>query len=317
MSNILKLRHRSNPDSVSSPSTSSAPAHTATVLMLEDDDFDAAVTTELLEKFCSSHFDVRRARGLKEAIHLLRRLDIGIVLVDLNVSDSQGLDTVREILLASPHSPVIVLSGDENLNTAVEALQLGAQDFLAKSQLDSESLQRAATFSIQRKAKEVDLNTKAYYDSLTGVANRALLHERWGRSLARSQRAKRNTGVILTDIDNFKAVNDSHGHEAGDKLLIHYSEVLTQAVRTTDMVARLGGDEFVIVLENVRGWGDIKVVTDQLASLQPMSLQYGKKEIMFSASMGAALSDPVDGEDLLTVLRRADGAMYKAKGEGS
>ncbi len=278
MSNVLKLRPGSKHSSASTAATSPVPVITATVLVLEDDDFDAAVTTELLEKFCSSEFVVKRARDLKEAIHLLHRLEIGIVLVDLNVSDSRGLDTVREILLASPLAPVVVLSGDEDLDTAVEALQLGAQDFLAKSQLDSESLQRAATFSIQRKAKEVDLNTKAYYDSLTGVANRALLHERWGRSLARSHRATRHAGVILTDIDNFKAINDGHGHEAGDKLLINYSEVLTQAVRTTDMVARLGGDEFVIVLENVRGWEDIKVVTEQLASLQPTSFQYRKKK---------------------------------------
>ena len=307
------------PQAVSRP----LPTHTiptssaavATALVLEDDDFDAAITTKLLEKFCASQYIVKRARGLKEAVQLLRHSEIAIVLVDLNVTDSMGLDTVREVLQASPHAPVVVLSGDDDLETAVEALQLGAQDFLAKSQLDSETLQRATTFSIHRKAKEVDLTAKAYYDNLTGVANRAMLHERWGRGLARSQRADRKTGVILTDIDNFKNVNDSHGHEAGDKLLVHYSEVLTKAVRTTDMVARLGGDEFVIVLENVRGWNDIGVVTNQLSSLQPSSFRYGRGNIDYSASIGAALSDPGDNEDLLAVLRRADSEMYKAKAE--
>jgi len=314
MSNVLKLRTNSNHSPRPTGITRHNAAATATALVLEDDDFDAAITTELLEKFCSSQYVVKRARGLKEAIDLLRYSDINIVLVDMNVTDSSGLDTVRDILQASPNAPVLVLSGDDDLQIAIEALQLGAQDFLAKSQLDSETLQRATTYSIQRKAKEIDLTAKAYYDSLTGIANRAMLHERWGRSVARSHRADRKTGVILTDIDNFKFVNDSYGHEAGDKLLVHYSETLTKTVRTTDMVGRLGGDEFVIVLENVRGWADMRVVTNQLSALQPSSFKYGQENIGYSASMGAALSDPEDKEDLLAVLRRADAEMYKAKG---
>ena len=234
------------------------------VLLLEDDDFDAAVTRELLEKCCRQQFVVERCKLLSEACKLLSRGDFLAALIDMNLPDSAGLDTVREVHQANPETPIVVLTGTDDANTALAALGIGAQDYLPKTALDSRALERVIQYSVSRKQKENELTTKAYYDSLTGLGNRALLYDRWRRGLSRSRRAERLVGVLVVDVDDFKSVNDTHGHEAGDLLLMHLSSRLTAYVRNTDIVARLGGDEFVVVLENVRSKCEVDAVRDKL-----------------------------------------------------
>lgn len=283
------------------------------ILLLEDDDFDAAVTREILEKCCKQKFSVHRCKFLSETVAQLARTDYLAVLADMNVPDSSGLDTVREILQANPETPVIVLTGTEDTETAITALSVGAQDYLPKSALDSRALERVIQYGISRKEKEIDLTTKAYYDSLTGLGNRALLYERWRRGLSRSKRAHRKVGVLVVDVDKFKSVNDSHGHEAGDYLLMHLSEKLKDCVRDTDIVARLGGDEFVIVLENIRNKKEVDAVRDKLMHENNYCITRGNKRVPYTVSIGGAVIDPQDEEDLMLAMRAADAEMYEFK----
>ncbi len=283
------------------------------VLLLEDDDFDAAVTRELLEKCCRRPFIVERCKLLSEACSLLARDEFLAVLVDMNLPDSNGLDTVREVHQTNPETPIVVLSGTDDASIAVAALGIGAQDYLPKTALDSRALERVIQYSISRKQKENDLTTKAYYDSLTGLGNRALLYDRWRRGLSRSRRAERLVGVLVVDVDNFKTVNDTHGHEAGDLLLMHLSGRLTAYVRSTDIVARLGGDEFIVVLENVRSKREVDLVRDKLMNSVNYSLAANGKKITYSVSIGSAIIDPDTEEDLMLAMRAADADMYQVK----
>jgi len=283
------------------------------VLLLEDDDFDAAVTRELLEKCCRQAFAVDRCKLLSEACKKLSREEFRAVLVDMNLPDSAGLETVREIHQVNPETPIVVLTGTDDANIAVAALGIGAQDYLPKTALDSRALERVIEYSVSRKQKENDLTTKAYYDSLTGLGNRALLYDRWRRGLSRSRRAERLVGVLVVDIDDFKSVNDTHGHEAGDLLLMHLSERLKTCVRNTDIVARLGGDEFVIVLENVRSKREVDGVRDKLMNNDSYSLATSGKKIAYSVSIGSAIIDPDTEEDLMHAMRAADAEMYQFK----
>jgi len=284
-----------------------------TALILEDDEFDAAVTQELLEKYCSREFAVERASELKDAVALLSRSDFNVALIDMNLPDSQGLETVRQAVQANPSVPIIVITGDEDLDTAIAALKIGAQDYLPKSLLDSKVLQRVIEYAVQRKLKEDTLTTKAYFDTLTGLANRALLYDRWCRSLARSQRSGKKAGLLIADIDSFKQVNDRFGHNAGDSVLIDFSESLKASVRQTDVVARLGGDEFVIVLENIEREDDVLQIRDTIVAKMPFAASDGPQTIPYTASIGCTISDPSLEEDLMAVLRRADSEMYKIK----
>ena len=284
-----------------------------TILLLEDDDFDAAVTRELLEKCCRRSFFVHRCKFLSEACKHLSRGEFLAVLVDLNLPDSNGLETVREIHQASPEAPIIVLTGTDDTDVAIAALGIGAQDYLPKTALDSRALERVIQYAISRKQKESELTAKAYYDSLTGLGNRALLYDRWRRGLSRSRRAERQVGVLVVDVDDFKTVNDGHGHEAGDLVLMHLSAQLKKSVRNSDVVARMGGDEFVIVLENVRSKYEVDAVRDKLTNSNNYHVTVNGQAISYSVSIGGAIVDPQAEDDLMQALREADAEMYANK----
>ena len=147
-------------------------------LLVENNDLDAAITRELMENCGSRDYTVERVKILKDAVRLISRKDYGIALVNMNLADSSGLDTIRQVVAANPQVPIVVLSGDDDLDTAVEALRAGAQDFLPKSQLDSQTLQRVVAYAIQRKEVGAGPGGLSREDTLTGLANRRGLHER-------------------------------------------------------------------------------------------------------------------------------------------
>jgi diguanylate cyclase (GGDEF)-like protein/PAS domain S-box-containing protein len=164
----------------------------------------------------------------------------------------------------------------------------------------------------QRQA-EADLAHKATHDTLTGLPNRALLSDRLDQARARARRDRHPVAVMFIDLDGFKAVNDSYGHEAGDGVLREVAQRLSIVLRPSDTVARLGGDEFVIVCEDMVGEADaMRVARRTLSTIatQPFAVPNGEVEL--SASIGIAFSS-YPGVRADTLLRDADAAMYRAK----
>jgi len=167
----------------------------------------------------------------------------------------------------------------------------------------------------ERKAFEDELHQHAFYDSLTGLANRRLLVERLEQALRRSALDGRTHALIFVDVDRFKSINDSLGHVTGDELLVAMAARMKGAVRSRDLLARFGGDEFVVLLEEVAGV-DVAVAAARricAAVEQPMVLPDGY-ELVASVSVGIALTEP--GKTADDVLRNADVAMYDAKIKG-
>jgi diguanylate cyclase (GGDEF)-like protein/PAS domain S-box-containing protein len=156
----------------------------------------------------------------------------------------------------------------------------------------------------------------AYYDSLTGLANRTLLTDRLEQSLGRAKRSKEETFAILfIDLDRFKNVNDTLGHIAGDKLLIAVGEKLHSCVRPGDTVSRIGGDEFVILLENVTDLPKAIIVTERIEHNLSLPMDIDGQEIFMAASIGIVVASG-DYEKPEDVLRDADIAVYRAKAMG-
>jgi diguanylate cyclase (GGDEF)-like protein/PAS domain S-box-containing protein len=171
----------------------------------------------------------------------------------------------------------------------------------------------------ERKTFELQLTEQAFYDSLTGLPNRALLCDRIEQALARAHRRGTTIGVIFIDLDNFKRVNDSLGHESGDALLVAAAKRLTACIRPTDTAARLGGDEFVILLDQLTTEAAAEAILMARRVLtqfeQPFSLE--GKEYVVSASIGIALTVAGDSKGTSNaLLRDADVAMYRAKSSG-
>ncbi len=167
----------------------------------------------------------------------------------------------------------------------------------------------------ERRLAEEEAAHRALHDPLTDLPNRRLLWDRLEHALARAAREGTAVAVLYLDLEGFKAVNDSFGHEAGDRLLVAVAERLRGCLRQADTAARLGGDEFVVVLEGVRGGEEALALSERIARVLEGPFSVGGAERTVAASMGMALStQPHEHPDEL--VRLADLAMYRAKREG-
>lgn len=168
----------------------------------------------------------------------------------------------------------------------------------------------------ERKKHEGQLETLANYDSLTGLANRALLQSHLHNSIEKAKRNKTQLALLVFDLDRFKDINDSYGHSAGDELLQMVSERFMSRLREGDLIARLGGDEFAVVLENITHPEDAGRLAEEM--MRSLSQEYrlsGAAMIHVGASAGIVLF-PEHGVDAQTLLQHGDAALYKAKAEG-
>ena len=166
-----------------------------------------------------------------------------------------------------------------------------------------------------RKRAEEQIEFHAYHDVLTHLPNRKLFMDRLRQNLTHSRRAGKSLAVMFIDLDEFKAVNDTLGHAAGDELLLEIAKRLTGCVRGEDTVARLGGDEFSIVLSELRRPEDAGRVAEKIIAAVQRPVMIGSTPAGVSASIGVALY-PVDGIDAESLIRNADSAMYRAKESG-
>ena len=167
----------------------------------------------------------------------------------------------------------------------------------------------------ERKSLEEQLTHQALHDPLTNIANRALFQNRVDHALAKLPRSNQQLAVLFLDLDNFKAVNDSLGHAAGDKLLISVAERLQDCLRTTDTPARLGGDEFAVLCESVHRVEEAVMIAERILSVFRQPFMIDGKETYVGTSIGIAASSE-DAMSSEALLRNADLAMYLAKSEG-
>ena len=167
----------------------------------------------------------------------------------------------------------------------------------------------------QRRTAETELAIQTFRDRLTGLPNRTLFMERLSQAILRSDRRKLFSAVLFMDLDRFKVVNDSLGHEAGDLLLVQVAKRLTGSLRPEDTVARLGGDEFVVLFEDVQSVNDGLSVADRIAQGNVYPFHIQGQEVFITCSMGIALS--TSGETVPSeLIRDAEVAMYRAKAKG-
>ena len=168
----------------------------------------------------------------------------------------------------------------------------------------------------ERKKREEMMTYQAFHDALTGLPNRTLFLDRLDQALAQSRRHKNRTPAIMfLDLDRFKQINDTLGHDAGDILLKEVANRLRQCVRASDTVARMGGDEFTILLPEITDEADARAVAIKILDSMKAAVMLAGKETTITTSIGISLS-PRDGRDAETLMKNADAAMYQVKGRG-
>lgn len=285
------------------------------LLLVEDNAVDAQLTQDLLAEWSLNQFEITHASMLSDGLAKLSRGRFDAVLLDLSLPDTHGLSTVTQVLATSPDVPVVVLSGHDDHPLALQALQHGAQDYLVKGDGGTEFLARSILYAIERKKAQERLTYLAQHDQLTGLINRPLFRDRLIHAMARSKRKDQPLAIMLLDLDRFKGVNDTLGHDVGDQLLKEVAARLLESVREVDTVARMGGDEFTAILEGISGEEDVLVVAKRIVESIGTSFQIGPHRISIGVSIGITLY-PADDDNIDELLRHADKAMYAAKQQG-
>jgi diguanylate cyclase (GGDEF)-like protein len=286
--------------------------------LVEDNPADARLMVELLSDAGARGVQLQHVDRVSAALMNLENQEFDIVLLDLSLPDSSGLETVSRICAADPRIPVIVLTGMEDDALALAAVHAGAQDYLVKGQVDGAVIARSIRYAIERKRLEDSLQYLATHDFLTGLPNRRLFEDRMAHAIERAQRdhmggeEKWKLAVVLLDLDNFKSVNDTLGHAQGDLLLQVVAEHLQKSIRKADTLARMGGDEFTFIFENVTGTEDEEILARKIQAVFQQPFQTGGHILEVTASIGISLY-PFDGEDAESLLKHADIAMYLAK----
>lgn len=287
------------------------------VLHVDDDVIDAHLIAKHLQIIDDYHIDLVHCVNTHDAHAKLREQTFHAILLDLNLEQSKGMDTITNLQEASEDTAVIILTGSENSQHAFDALQLGAQDFLHKSLLNANMLLRSIIYSVYRKQAEIRMRKMVYQDSLTGLANRLMFNDRLEQAIARVQRQHGSIALLFIDLDHFKHINDRYGHDVGDELLCIVAQRLKKCVRDVDTVARLAGDEFVIILEEADSEDDIEHAAGRLLEALSTPVEANDINLNISGSIGACLyphDDIVYNAEQLC--RCSDIAMYHAKKAG-
>lgn len=279
------------------------------ILLIEDNPEAREALATLLEHH---GYKVRRsengAEGLEEAI----RQPPDLVITDVEMPVLSGLELLEHFrsIPALADTPVIVVSAHHESAERVAGLDLGADDFLAKP-VDLDELLARVRRQLLRSDRQREIVRSSMVDSLTGVLNRTGLSNFYARELDRSRAADLTVAVMLVDLNDFKHVNDTWGHAAGDTALCAVACGLQDALRAHDRIGRMGGDEFAIVLPDTRRDG-CSALVQRVRQISPLVIELTPGEgPRVGLALGMACADP--GEAFEIVLARADAAMYEDK----
>jgi diguanylate cyclase (GGDEF)-like protein len=285
------------------------------ILFIEDDIDVARLVRARLNQCLNDPNAVTHVVDVRSALTLLRSGDYSVVLTDMHLPDSNGIETVKRLLVVCRYIPVVVMSSVDDDQAILDTVESGAQEYIHKSQLDGRVILRTLRQAIRRKQAELTLRRLAHYDALTGLANRSQFRRRLEHALARTQRRGTNAALMMIDLDRFKTINDSLGHQAGDRMLVMVAKRLRACLRDTDKVARLGGDEFTVTLEELGSPDEAASIAQKILEAISKPFAVGRHQLYVTPSIGITLF-PHDGADADTLLRNADTAMYKVKAAG-
>lgn len=322
---------------------------------VEDNQGDAFLLREKLT--CASkkiQFKLTHVERLASAIQCLKQEFFDIVLLDLSLPDSQGLETFVSLERIFPNLPIVLLTGLTDESLALEAVSKGAQDYLIKEQTTTAILIRSINYAIERRHhlnkiyqseerlqkvnQELETRVKnrthqleiqneqlkklfslATTDKVTGIPNRYYLEDCLKREWGNAIRNKLFLSIIMIDIDLFKSYNDTYGHLEGDNCLRQVAQSMSTTIkRSRDLVARYGGEEFMVILPDTNLAG-AKVVAENIRSqVKALNIPHANSSISdrLTISLGIANTIPSLNSQASSLIMAADQALYLAKQNG-
>ena len=298
------------------------------ILVIDDDE---QVRRVLLDLFCEV-YNCHEVSSAEAALAVLADESFDLVISDINMGDMSGLELVPHVHSLSPDSVVLMISGQSNIETAIEAMHVGAFDYIMKP-FDIRHVEAAVERALKQclllvekrrykdelekllQERTAEVDRLAYYDTLTSLPNRTLFEDRLTQAVALAQRADKRVAVLFIALDQLKKVNDTLGHRAGDQLMQQVAGRLRDCVTESDTVARFGGDQFVLMLPEIETTQDaLDVIASIQEALNP-SFRLDRQELFATASVGISFF-PDDGKETSSLVKNAGAALYRAKKAG-
>jgi diguanylate cyclase (GGDEF)-like protein len=293
------------------------------LLLVDDDELDRMAVVRVLQspKLIK---DIVHASTAVSALKLFEEETFDVVLLDYRLPDMECLDVLNKLTHhASKHAAVVILTG--MVDDAVierDCIIAGAQDFLLKQELSQRHLTKAlvhaqARHALNQQLMETYARLKylAENDPMTGLSNRHYFEDHLRTAIARAERFDSKVGLLFLDIDNFKLINDSLGHDIGDQLLQQVANRLLDVIREGDIVCRLGGDEFAIIVHDIETETSLAVLAQRILDNLRVPITLAKTQHFISCSIGIS-TFPSCAQNAEDMLKHADLAMYHVKRMG-
>lgn len=279
----------------------------AKILLIEDDPTLSMMLTRSLEK---AGYTVRSAATLEAARERLREPS-DLVILDRNLPDGDGTDLCRELRAAEPHAYIVMLSGCATDEAKLEGFASGADDYVTKPAPMPELMARVRAglriVGLQKRLLEL-----SHTDALTSLPNRRAFDERLGVAFEQARRYERPLSLAVVDVDRFKSINDTRGHDVGDAVLKDVAKILAGGTRQSDFVARIGGEEFAILLPETAAF-DALQFGEKLRCAIATATVAGQG---VTVSIGIASVPHSSVPRTADFFRIADEALYRAKANG-
>lgn len=294
-------------------------------LMAEDNSRDAELFSEMLIKASKGRFRIVCVDSFEKTMEALHNDQYKALILDFNLPGSEGFDNLRRLSSSHPELPIVVLTGLDDDDIAKESFQLGVQDFLSKQHINPEIFIRAIKSAVERKTIEQQLkqaleqsvflnkqlDSMAREDPVTKIPNRWYFCEATERAIVSADRMNHKFAVLYLDLDEFKRVNDTFGHDIGDQVLKTVASRVKHVLRSEDTLARIGGDEFAVLLDKMKDVVFAYPIARNIYNSICKPMRIRNIDISLSVSIGVAVYPESNSVDNL--LRHADIAMYEAK----
>ncbi|MEM7315436.1 MAG: diguanylate cyclase, partial [Planctomycetota bacterium] len=285
------------------------------LLVVDDDRSDQFIIEGILLEAPGDEYEISFACSLREGIEAANSGEFDAVLLDLVLPETRGLETVLQFRENVPDVPIIVLSGVHDESISLSALEVGAQDYIAKENLEFHTLAQSIRYAMQRQDLQQRIVDLAYADAVTGLPNRVKFEDLLNAEFEASCQPgyPGDLYVLFLDLDEFKWVNDTFGHYVGDQLLAEFADRVLNVKCPTDTVARFGGDEFVVLMPHTNN-RRVDFFVGRLEEELRRPFQIGvDQKITASIGIVKRSATHTSSGDLL---RDADTAMYQAKEDG-
>ena len=267
-------------------------------------------------------FKVVLANRVKKALEIIDQ-SFNTIIIDLMMPEISGIDFIKKIrsIKKFEHIPIIVLTAKHNTEEDIAKLfELGANDYISKPFFSAELVARIKTHSKIKCLTEnlIEVNKKLKYfathDELTNVFNRNAIFDFLENELLRLKRTKSKLVLLMYDIDHFKTINDTYGHQVGDNVLRKIIKYIKEIVREVDLIGRYGGDEFLVILPDTDKKMAGEIGNRMLSKINSEKIRVSDKTLKVTISIG--LSEYINNENVDKFIERVDNALYNAKKNG-